>query len=144
MKKCRTKYCRGLVIPETSHSPYCSKCRSARWKQSHPLKYSFKALRSRAKERGHSFDLTFDEYREFAERTGYGLLKGKEAHSLSINRIRSEEGYHKDNIEALTLSMNSRARYAPLPGWMKEEMEQQIKRELEARLDPAPGSGVRS
>jgi hypothetical protein len=85
MTKCRTKFCRGGTFKQ-HHSPYCSKCRSRRFKERHPLKYSFGKLRARAKERGHAFTLTFADYEAFAKQTGYAELKGKTKHSLSINR----------------------------------------------------------
>ena len=123
LPKCDTKFCRGRVLP-TSHSPYCSKCRSRRFKQAHPLKYSFIKLRARARERGHDFALTFGEYEQFAITTGYAEQKGKTALSLSINRKNPAVGYVAHNIEAVTLSQNSRLKYAPLPDWMRAEMEQ--------------------
>lgn len=135
LPKCQTKFCRGLVLP-TSHSPYCGKCRSRRFKERHPLKYSFGKLRNRAKERGHAFTLTFEQYEQFAKQTGYAELKGKTKHSLSINRKRNGEGYHVDNIEAVTLSVNSRLRYAPLPPYLREEMELAIARS--ASTPPLP------
>lgn len=126
-KRCRTKRCRGR-ISKSGHSPFCSKCRTRRWKESNPIKYAFGKLRNRAKERGHQFTLTLEEYTKFVHETDYWKNRGKTAQSLSINRIRPNEGYHAGNIEAITLSMNSRLRYAPLPDYMKAEMERAERR----------------
>lgn len=120
MSKCRTKFCRGRTT-KTGRSPYCSKCRSRRWKEKAPLKYAFHNLRNRARHRGHKFTLTFEEYEEFAIRTGYAALKGKTAQSLSIHRKDDKRGYHSDNIAAVTLSMNTRLKYANIPAWLRDE-----------------------
>lgn len=119
--RCRTKFCRGRTT-KTGKSPYCAKCRGRRFKEKFPLKYAFSHLRGRAKERGHDFKLTFEQYQKFAVEIGYDQLKGKHAHSLSINRKDNSKGYHIDNIEAVTLSHNSRLRYANMPAWLKAEM----------------------
>ena len=119
--RCATKFCRG-VQTKTGRSPYCSKCRTRRFKEKHPLKYSFSKLRSRAKERGHSFELTFEEYERFAVETGYDKLKGKTKYSLSIHRKQNNLGYSKDNIAAVTLSLNSRLAWANIPDWLRAEM----------------------
>ena len=112
MRRCKTRWCRGNA---RSHSPFCGKCFWRRLKEVNPLKYSFWKLKHRARERGHSFLLTFDEYKEFSIQSGYAEWKGKTAESLSINRIDPEKGYQKDNIEAVTLSYNSRLQHAPIP-----------------------------
>jgi hypothetical protein len=122
--RCRTKFCRGLSWPN-GHSPYCSRCRSRRFKEAHPLKYSFGKLRARAKERGHAFGLTFEDYHTFAIQTGYDKLKGKTRHSLSINRKQNHLGYTRDNIEAVSLSLNSRIAYSNMPAWMIEDMKRE-------------------
>jgi hypothetical protein len=113
LPKCNTKFCRGRCLP-SGKSCYCSKCRTRNWRDRHPVEYTFAKIRSRAKERGHAFTLTIDEFREFVARTDYMQRKGKTGASLSIDRIRNEEGYHRDNIRVLTLSENAtRLRKAP-------------------------------
>ena len=126
VRKCRTKFCSGIAM-KSGHSPFCSKCRSRRWKETNPVKYSFSKLRNRAKERGHDFALTFEEYTEFVHATDYWKNRGKTAQSLSINRIRPEEGYHAGNIEAITLSMNSRLRFW-IPPHLRADYERDRKR----------------
>ena len=124
--RCQTKFCLGIAMPN-AHSPFCARCRMRRFKAAHPLQYSFGKLRARAKERGHEFSLTFEDYCEFAKTTGYDKLKGKTAQSLSINRKNPSLGYEKTNVEAVTLSMNSRLRYAPLPPHLRDEMLEAMK-----------------
>jgi hypothetical protein len=123
LNRCKIKFCRGYVL-SNAHSSFCGKCRSRRFKEAHPLKYSFAHLRQRAKERGHAFTLTFADYEAFAIQTGYDKLKGKTKHSLSIHRKENHRGYEKDNISAVTLSLNSRLRFANMPDWLREEMHE--------------------
>lgn len=124
MKKCRTKYCRGAAHGNC-RSPYCAKCRTHRFKEKFPLKYSFNLLRARARQRGKAFSLVFKEYKAFAIRTDYAKLKGKTSLSLSIDRKDNREGYHWWNIQAITLRENSRKDHAPrLKAWQEETMAQ--------------------
>lgn len=120
--KCATKFCRRSVTRD-NHSPVCPKCSSRKFKEKFPLKYSFNKLRQRAKERGHEFSLTYEQYEQFAKTTGYAELKGKHPYSLSINRKNPALGYHIDNIETVTLSMNTRLRYVNIPDYIRAEME---------------------
>ena len=109
-KKCRA--CRHLVFP-SGRSPYCSRCRSRRWRAKFPLHYAFHHLRNRAKERGHEFGLTLEQYIAFAVKTDYAKLKGKSSLSLSIDRIDNNRGYFADNIQAITLRENSLKQFVP-------------------------------
>lgn len=119
--KCITPYCRGVRTP-AAKSSFCGKCRTRRFKAAHPLRYSFSKLKSRAKERGKPFKLTFAEYQAFAVQTGYDKLKGKTKQSLSIHRKDDRLGYVAGNIAAVTLSDNSRLKYAALPGYLQAEL----------------------
>lgn len=130
--RCRTKFCRGYTT-DGGRSPYCGKCRSRRFKERFPLKYSFVKLRARAKERGHSFSLTFEEYEKFAIETGYAQLKGKTKYSLSIDRRNPARGYHSDNIRAVSLSLNTRLAWANIPAWLRDEMVEAERQALSHR-----------
>ena len=125
LPRCRTKFCRCRCF-KSGKSPFCAKCRSRRFKAAHPIKYAFAKLLQRAKERGHEFSLTLADYTKFWEETGYGEFKGKTKHSLSIHRVDEAKGYEAGNVAAVTLSMNSRLKYAPLPGWLKQEMLREV------------------
>ena len=127
---CRAPRCARRCKPK---SPWCGRCANRQWKAKHPLRYSFSSLRVRARQRGHAFELTFDDYVTFAKATGYDQLKGKTKTSLSIDRIDPAKGYRRDNIRAVTLSENSRFRYSRMPGWMKEEYEKEL-----AKTSPEP------
>jgi hypothetical protein len=92
------------------------------FKERFPLKYSFQKLRARARERGHEFSLTYEQYEAFAIKTDYARLKGKTSLSLSIDRKDDSLGYHHWNIQAITIRENSRKLWTDMPGYMKEEM----------------------
>jgi hypothetical protein len=66
-----------------------------------------------AKRRRKPFDLTLEQFSNFCMKTGYGELKGKTATSLSVDRIRSWEGYTVNNIRAISLSDNTKLRNDP-------------------------------
>jgi len=123
MKRCATPYCRK---PARDTHRLCSRCNNRRWAQRNPLRYAYGNLRRRARQRGHAFELTFEQYRQFAVQTGYDQLKGKHGKSLSIDRIDPSRGYRMNNIRAVTLSENSRLKYSSMPGWMKEEYEKEL------------------
>jgi|GEM_PF-3185857 hypothetical protein len=118
---CKTSRCRGITT-ESGHSPYCAKCRYRRWRDKFPLHCSYNNLKKRAKERGKDFTLTREQYVEFATKTDYAKMKGKTSLSLSINRKDNSQGYHYWNIEAITLSENSRKLFTNMPDWMKDEI----------------------
>ena len=118
---CSTPRCRNIV-PASCRSKICSRCKNRLWAKQNPMRYSYGNLRRRAKERGHEFTLTFEQYCDFSKKTGYFEKKGKTAQSLSINRIDPNRGYHADNIEAVTLSYNSRLRFSAIPDWYKQQI----------------------
>ena len=122
--KCATKFCRGHSTA-SGHSKYCGKCRSRRWAKNRPAEYAFKNLRVRAKQRGKKFTLTIVQWREFWNANNLGELRGKTKNNLTVNRKDNRIGYTADNIEAITLSQNSRLKYAPLPDYVRAEMERE-------------------
>lgn len=128
-KRCIIKFCRRRVgLPEKSNK--CSKHRREAWKSKNPLRYYFGKLRNRAKERGREFTLTFQEYCKFAMETGYSELvnRGKTSTSLSIHRKIDSEGYHMWNIQCVTLQMNSRLKFAPLPEYYRRQILEEAAR----------------
>lgn len=111
-KRCKTLRCRGRAT-SAGHSPYCPTCRRVRFKELHPLAYSWGNLKRRARQRGVAFTLTLEEYTAFAIKTDYAKLKGKTSLSLSLDRIDPSLGYHHWNIQAITVSENSRKQFVP-------------------------------
>lgn len=77
------------------------------FKERYPLKYHFNLLKCGAKRRGKPVLLTFDEYQKLARESGYDEKRGKEANSLTLDRIDSEGPYSIDNLRVSTQSENS-------------------------------------
>ena len=105
--KCSTKYCRGKRV---HHSTKCPKCRHRRRKETDFVGYVFDYFKQNAKRRGKCVDLTKAEFTKFVTDSEYLKFKGKTKFSLSIDRIRNEDGYTVNNIRAITLSENSSKR----------------------------------
>lgn len=83
-----------------------------KWRAKYPIKARYYALKSRAKERGHTCGITLEEFTEWCLETGYHLLKGKSATSASIDRKQHHIGYEKGNLQIRTLSDNSKKELA--------------------------------
>lgn len=140
-KKCVTKFCRGVAYAN-AHSNKCAKCRSRQFAKNHPIAYAFSNLRNRAKQRGHVFKLTYAEYRGFWLSNGFDEKHGKEGFCLSIDRIKGDKGYVIGNVQAITLSLNSRKEYVPFFKNKKDEeaavklaeRKAEIAQEVEAEL----------
>jgi len=73
----------------------------------------FLDLKNRAKQRGHEFTITFEQYLNFWTTSGYAEKHGKTGESLSVDRIENALGYHFWNIQPLLLSSNSRKSFVP-------------------------------
>jgi hypothetical protein len=72
-----------------------------------PLRASFTILRNNAKRRKKPFDLTLDQFRQFAEENGYMEGKGRHAGALHIDRRDPLKGYTIDNLRVLECTANS-------------------------------------
>jgi len=86
----------------------CSTPRVRKWRESNPLRYAYQTTKDNAKRRGKVFDLTFEEFKEFAIKVDYIKKKGVHASSIHIDRIKENKGYTIDNIQPLTNSQNVR------------------------------------
>lgn len=81
-------------------------CEKRLFAQRHPEKYAYANLRTNAKRRGKYFDLTFEQFMKFVNKSGYMELKGRGALCLTIDRIKNELGYTYKNIRAILLIEN--------------------------------------
>lgn len=57
---------------------------------------------------GIPFSITLQEFREFCQRTGYIIQKGKRGRNCTIDRVINTEGYHIWNIEIRSNEANVR------------------------------------
>lgn len=110
--KCGVPHCRNTRLKSRN---VCSKHKHQRRKLNDPIGYIYDIRKQRAKERGHKWDITIDQFRKFCKQTGYHENCGKTASSMSIDRIDNSKGYSIDNIQILTLSENSSKRDKDVP-----------------------------
>jgi hypothetical protein len=101
VRKCKTTGCSNKV-----NGNYCITCRTRKYKEKYSLKYIYQTWKDNSRRRGKEHTVTYAEFVEFCKKTDYDLFKGKERFSLQIDRIRDWEGYHVDNIRAITLIEN--------------------------------------
>jgi hypothetical protein len=89
----------------------------------HPLRYCYNSLKQNAKRRGKAFELTFEQFEEFATRTDYINKRGTGAHGFTIDRIDPTKGYTAENIQVLTNAQNVR-KYARIDShWDGQQMQ---------------------
>lgn len=71
------------------------------------MSYVYNYWRQNCRRRGKTNTVTLEQFRNFVGNTDYLQLKGRTKFSLSIDRIRSDEGYTFSNIRTITVSVNS-------------------------------------
>jgi len=89
----------------------CTTCQSRLKRLIHDDRYAFENLRSSARKRGIEFLLSFDDFMEFVSVTGYLEQRGKDPHSLSIDRIKTDRPYMLGNLRILTYADNVSHKY---------------------------------
>jgi hypothetical protein len=89
----------GKLLVYEGYLPYCWKCYARQKKEKHPATYVLNALRGRARQRKIPFTITLVEFQLFCEETGYLEKRGREADSLTIDRIDHDKGYHLWNLK---------------------------------------------
>jgi hypothetical protein len=72
-----------------------------------PVYCRYNQFKNNAKKRAKEFTISLLEFRNFCERTGYIVSKGKRGRRATIDRRCNAHGYHIWNIQLLTLSANS-------------------------------------
>lgn len=110
--KCWTRGCKNEA---RKNNHYCGSCKVKKYRAKYPLKYIYDTIKMNAKRRRKEFTLTFNQFKEFCNKTGYDKFKGKTADSLSIDRKDTTKGYTFDNIQAITLRDNTIKRNEELP-----------------------------
>lgn len=104
-RRCATSGCKNK---RKKHSPYCPKCATRSWADAHPISYTLAKLRHNARRRRKEFTITLEQFTAFClEHPDYLTAKGRHSRCLSIDRIKSEHGYHIWNIRLLTVGANS-------------------------------------
>lgn len=86
---------------------YCGTCRKKKWREKHPVKAAYAALKFNATRRKIFFDLTYEQFEKFAIETDYLAGKGRSKLSYTVDREIEEKGYTVGNLQLLTKSENS-------------------------------------
>lgn len=71
-----------------------------------PVYTRFENFKSNAVGRNIVFTITLQEFRDFCQRTGYIIKKGRRGRAYSVDRINNKFGYHIWNIQLLTMTQN--------------------------------------
>lgn len=106
---CRTYRCTRPV--DTDQNLRCLTCRSRLYRLRNPERYAYDNLRASARKRDIDFDLTFEEFWGFVAGTDYIARRGKGDTDLSIDRIRTHEGYKPGNLRIMRYLDNISHRY---------------------------------
>lgn len=107
--RCASRGCRNKRAKKSDgyFLQHCWKCRSRKFKKSQPITYVLNMLRHSARKRGLSFSLTKAEFARWCEETHYLEERGRNSHSMTVDRIDPNEGYHIWNIRPLSFEENS-------------------------------------
>jgi hypothetical protein len=107
----------------------CSKHQTRRWRANNVIRNSYNSLRAHARERFISFDITWNYWKEFCERTRYHELKGTGAEDMSIDRPNSLRGYTDDNIRMLSVRDNTFKQHNEDAKQRRSKMVEEIKQQ---------------
>lgn len=102
---CATKHCRKPHLPNRR---LCAKCKQHVWRVRNPCRAAWHQIKDRATRKKIPFKLTFSEFLQIAEATGYIESKGRKADQLHLDRIDVHKGYTLENVRVITCEENSR------------------------------------
>ncbi len=118
----------GCKNPHAPNRKLCYKHKAQKYRQINPIQAAYYDLRTNAKRRKKVFTITFEYFKELCLASGYHINKGKEADSLSIDRIEDHLGYEPGNIRVITISENSRKNY--LAQLIKKQKENPVEGDI--------------
>lgn len=98
---------------------------NARWRLKYPIKAIYIARKSRAKERGKPFTISYERFETWCIQSGYHLLRGRSKDDASIDCIIEHLGYADGNLQILTVSQNCIKEHARRKGidWTPMDIE---------------------
>lgn len=109
-KKEAGRYCCAYACrnePIARKGGLCHKHYARRLKERDPVLDRYNNFKGNARQRGKEFSITIEEFRDFCQRTGYIIDKGKRGQNATVDRIVNARGYHIDNIQLLTNRQNA-------------------------------------
>jgi hypothetical protein len=111
--QCLKHGCHRAAAPKKGR--ICNTCSSRIFRLKNDIHYAYSNLKNSARKRNIQFDLTYKEFQEFCKKTNYHQLRGTNPDSMTVNRIRCNEGYNKDNIEIMNHLDNSSRKFDVAP-----------------------------
>lgn len=103
--KCEAKYCRR----NKQKGRFCFRCANRHYKKTHPFKYFFHKAKGNAKQRGHRWNLTFEEYKSIWEDHPKAWQEKIHSNGMStwtLDRIKNHLPYQEGNVQVLSLVAN--------------------------------------
>jgi len=97
----------------STKSPYCLKHRKEYSKEKSPINYVYHTLKQNAKRRKKEFKISYKYFKQFYIDNNYMERRGRFKGSITIDRMREEEGYVEGNLQILEQVTNLRKRYIP-------------------------------
>ncbi|MGE5944095.1 MAG: hypothetical protein ACM31G_07130 [Flavobacteriales bacterium] len=84
----------------------CHKHYARKMREENPKYMRYNQWKSSAIQRGKDFTVTWEGFKEICEETGYMIKKGMRGRNATLDRIENHLGYHKSNIQILTMKAN--------------------------------------
>lgn len=108
---CQEPSCRNKCAYKT-----CETCVKRKQRDKNPMFYAYKTLRDNTyRKHGRAwFELTFEEFKQYAIETDYLGKKGITKTGYHIDRIDPTMGYFIGNIRPLTNTLNQKVKYKKL------------------------------
>jgi len=104
-KQCATIHCFNV---RRVRRRFCNSCRARRNREANPAARLLANLRSSAKRRGLTCDITIEDWLVWCEKTGFlDLPRGRKKGSRSVGRIDHSLGYTIENIRVEDYMFNS-------------------------------------
>lgn len=85
----------------------CHKHYRRKLRASDPVQIRYADFCYKARSRGKENTITLEEFRNFCERTGYIITKGKRGQNATLDRRCNVHGYHIWNLQLLTNRQNA-------------------------------------
>lgn len=105
-KKEAGRYCCAYACknkPVKKLGGLCYKHYQRKRRKEDPVGVRYSQFKNKAKARGIYFNITIKEFRDFCQRTGYLIVKGRRGQNATIDRRCNVHGYEIFNIQLLTL-----------------------------------------
>lgn len=103
---CKNPQC--LSVAAKGRTGFCGPCYTQDWKAKNPFKYAYNRFKSNAKKRNIPFELTLEQFKEFAIETEILLGRGRTSLAWHIDRIEDYDNdgnklpYRVGNLQKLT------------------------------------------